>query len=416
MTCAGYLTHPSWICPYDKYNLLRKSIVLPLFIFAKRPIRLNWRHLTNAGKQLAAVGLQRLETQVKAWTKPTSDRQIAGVVADLFRSKEDLVVENAYLRQQVIVLKRQIKGRPALTPHDRRVLVLLASQLKGWQAALHLVQPETVLKWHREGFRLYWRRRSRNRARQPRLAPETIALIKAMAIENRLWGAPRIRDELKKVGIKVSKRSVQKYMRQARRGLPPVRRGQTWATFLANHGDEIWACDFVQTYDLFFRTIFIFFVVELGSRRVVHFNVTRGPSDGWLTQQLREATSFGEKPRFLICDNDDKYGAQFEGLAEHCGIDVIHTPVRAPKANAICERFMGSVRRELLDHILIVSERQLYRLVREYAEYFNRARPHQGLGSRIPHPRPGGNSGCQAGPILAVPVLGGLHHDYRRAA
>ena len=379
---------------------------------------MNWRYLINAGKQLAAFGLQRLETQVKAWTKSTSDRQIAGVVADLFRSKEDLVVENAYLRQQVIVLKRQTRGRPALTPHDRRVLVLLASQLKGWQDALHLVQPETVLKWHREGFRLYWRRRSRRRTRQPRLAPETIALIKAMASENRLWGAPRIRDELKKLGIKVSKRTVQKYMRQARKGLPPASRGQTWATFLTNHADGIWACDFVQTYDLFFRAVFAYFIIELGSRRIVQYGVTRAPNDFWVAQQVREATPYEEKPRFLIRDNDGKYGQCFNRVTKDREIAVLRTPVRAPKANAICERFIGSVRRECLDHMLILNERHLHRIVGEYVDYFNHARPHQGIGQRIPDPREDDKSrvGESGDRIVGHPVLGGLHHDYRRVA
>lgn len=181
-----------------------------------------WRLLLNAGKQLAASCLQRVETQVKTWTKPVSEHQIPGVLSDLFRSKQALVAENAFLRQQLIVLKRQSKERPALSQHDRRVLVLLASKLKGWQHALHLVKPETLLKWHRQGFSLYWRRKSKSKTRQPRIAPETIALIKEMAINNRLWGAPRIRDELAKLGIKVSKRTVQKYMRQARRGLPPT--------------------------------------------------------------------------------------------------------------------------------------------------------------------------------------------------
>jgi transposase InsO family protein len=206
-------------------------------------------------------------------------------------------------------------------------------------------------------------------------------------------------------------------MRQARRGLPPARKSQTWATFLANHADEIWACDFVQAYDLFFRTIFVFFIVELGSRRVVHFGVTRAPSDAWVTQQLREATPFGEGPRFLICDNDGKFGAQFERLAEGSGNDVIHTPVEAPKANAICERFIGSVRRDLLNHILILSDHHLQRKVKAYVRYFNRARPHQGIHGQIPIP-PG------APPLITpplsrlrrCPVLGGLHHDYQWAA
>ena len=295
--------------------------------------------------------------------------------------------------------------------------MLLARKLKGWRDALHIVKPETLLQWHRHGFRLYWRQKTRHKGRKPRLEPETIALIKEMAVENRLWGARRIRDELRKLGIKVSKRTVQKYMRQARRSLPPLNKSQTWATFLANHADEIWACDFVQIYDLFFRTIFIFFIIELGSRRVVHFNVTRSPGDAWVTPQLREATPFGVKPRFLICDNDGKYGSQFEALAENSGIDVIHTPVEAPKANAVCERYIGSVRRELLDHMLILSQRHRYHKVKEYVKYFNYAWPHQGIEGHLPIPE-------RTVPLLMppisqlrrIPVLAGLHHDYQWAA
>jgi hypothetical protein len=229
---------------------------------------MNGRHLWKASKQLAAHGLQQVETQVKTWTKPAPNRQLTGVASDLFRSKTDLIAENAFLRQQLIVLKRQSTGRPPITQHDRRVLVLLANKVLGWKDALHIVKPDTLIRWHRQGSRLFWRRKSQGQRHRAPLAPETIALIKEMALENRLWGSPRIRDELRKLGIRVSKRTVQKYMRQARRGLPPERKSQTWATFLANHTDEIWACDFVQTYDLFFRTIFVFFIVELGSRRV----------------------------------------------------------------------------------------------------------------------------------------------------
>jgi putative transposase len=195
------------------------------------------------------------------------------------------------------------------------------------------------------------------------------------------------------------------------------RKSQTWATFLANHAHEIWACDFVQTYDLFFRTIYVFFMVELGSRRVVHFGVTRSPSDAWVTQQLREATPFGEGPRFLICDNDGKFGDQFERVAEGTGIDVIHTPVEAPKANSICERFIGSVRRELLDHILILSERHLRRKVTEYVQYFNHARPHQGISGQIPIPSsPPPSVVPPLSRLRRIPILGGLHHDYQWAA
>jgi putative transposase len=172
---------------------------------------------------------------------------------------------------------------------------------------------------------------------------------------------------------------------------------------------------FVQTYDLFFRTVFVFFIIELETRRVVHFGITRSPNDVWIAQQWRNATPFGEGPRFLIRDNDKKFGAHFSRVTDD--IKVLQTPVRAPKANAVCERFIGSVRRECLDHVIILSERHLRRLVREYVDYFNHARPHQGI-DRIPDP-PGAdrNDASQTDQrVISVPVLGGLHHDYRRAA
>jgi putative transposase len=197
-----------------------------------------------------------------------------------------------------------------------------------------------------------------------------------MALENRTWGAKRIRDELRKLGHRISKRTVRKCMKQARRDWPPRQSGQTWAAFLQNHASEIWACDFVQTYDVFFRTIFVFFIIELESRRVVHCGVTRSPSDAWVAQQWRNATPFGEGPRFLIRDNDDKFGPHFSCVTDN--IDVLKTPVRALKANAMCERFIGSVRRECLDHGIILSDRHLQRLVREYVDYFTDERPCQG--------------------------------------
>ncbi|MBN1450514.1 MAG: helix-turn-helix domain-containing protein [Anaerolineales bacterium] len=192
---------------------------------------MNWRQYWNAGKQLVTRGLQQIETRVKEWTRLAPDRQITGVAGDLVRSKPELIAENAFLRQQVIALKRQHTGRLSITQQDRCVLVVLASKLRGWKDALHIVKPDTVMKWHRQGFRLFWKRRSQGQPRQPKISPETIALIKQMAVENHLWGAPRIRDELLKLGIQVAKRTIQKYMRQARRGLPPERKSQTWATF-----------------------------------------------------------------------------------------------------------------------------------------------------------------------------------------
>ena len=234
------------------------------------------------------------------------------------------------------------------------------------------------------------------------------------AADNPLWGAERIRGELAKLRLRVAKRTIQGYLRGPRAPRP---RGQSWATFLRNHAGKIWACDFLQVTDLCFRPLFAYFVVALGSRRVVHVGVTRHPTDEWVTQQLREATPFEERPRFLLRDNDGKYGPRFDRLAAASGIRVLRTPVRAPRANATCERFLGSVRRECLDHLLILGEHHLRRVLREYVAYFNRARPHQGLGQAIPArflaaERHDGGTGR----VIAFPVLGGLHHDYRRAA
>ncbi|NLF79082.1 MAG: transposase [Chloroflexi bacterium] len=360
--------------------------------------------------------VKQMETQVKAWTKPTTDSLIGGAAADLVKSREQLIMENALLRQQVIVLQRHV-ARPQLTAQDRGLLVVLASRVQDWKNALQIVKPETVLRWHRAGFKLFWRQKSKGKARKTRIAEEAIALIQQMAIDNRRWGTKRIRGELLKLGLRVNRDTIRRYMRQARRKLPPKHHGQSWATFLANHALEIWACDFVQTYDLFFRTVFLFFIIEHGSRRVVQVGVTRNPTDEWVAQQVRNATPFGEDPRFLICDNDDKFGLHFEQAVKGAGIDLIHTPPYAPKANAICERFIGSVRRECLDHILILSEKHVRRVIHEYCAFFNQARPHQGIGQQIPSPsREVGLPEYARREIIGVPILNGLHHDYQWVA
>jgi putative transposase len=239
------------------------------------------------------------------------------------------------------------------------------------------------------------------------LTDDIVTLIKRIAKEDLTWGAERIRGELLKLGVRVSKSAIQKYMSDARQSRTSK---QTWATFLRNHASQIWACDFLQTHDIFFRAVFVFVIIELGSRRVVHFRVTRNPTDRWVAQQLREATPFGEEPRYLIRDNDDKYGDSFKQAA--AGIKVLKTPYKAPKANAICERFLGSLRRECLDHILILSERHLHRIVNEYKEYFNYARPHQGIEQRIPCRPERLEKAPPNGKLVSRPVLNGLHHDY----
>jgi len=234
-----------------------------------------------------------------------------------------------------------------------------------------------------------------------------------MARENRLWGAERIRGELLKLGMHVSKRTIQKYMRPGR--VRPT--SQTWSTFLHNHAHEIWACDFLPVTDLFFRSLFAFFIIELKNRKVMHVGVTRHPTDAWVAQQLRETTPYGQTPRFLIRDNDTKFGSLFARVASSSSIKVLRTPFHAPRANAYSERFLGSVRRECLDHLLIRHEQQLARVLQAYVAYFNHMRPPQGIKQQIPDPPLSAlPTLARDGPILAVAVLGGLHHDYRRVA
>jgi transposase InsO family protein len=329
------------------------------------------------------------------------------------RCKSELIAENALLRQQLIMLKRQVK-RPVCTKTDRILLVLRARAVRVWKQTLFIVQPETLLRWHRELFRLYWKHRSKAYSHKPKVAAETIALIREMATENRLWGAERIRGELLKLGIHVCKRTIQKYSRNVR---SPQPRGQKWATFLHNHAAQIWACDFLQITNIFFRPLFAFFIIEHKSRKVIHVGVTRSPTDSWVAQQLREATPYGQAPKYLIRDNDSKFGSCFARVATTSAIEILKTPFHAPRANAICERFLRSVRQECLNHLLILHEKQLQRVLNQYVAYFNLARPHQGIRQQLPEPNRSSLSSHQAGgKVIAVPILGGLHHDYQRVA
>jgi putative transposase len=349
---------------------------------------------------------------IQRWVKPNNRPLLLETSLDLTRSRSQLILENAFLRQQLIVLNRHVK-RPALKPHERVLLVVLTSKLLSWKQALNIVQPDTLLRWHRDLYRWFWKRKSRKRKQpgRPPISQEIVALIQRMAKENRIWGAKRIRGELLKLGIRVAKSTIQRYINQAR---DPGSSRQSWRTFIHNHASEIWACDLLQRYDLFFRAIFVFVIIELGTRRIVHFGVTRHPTDKWLAQQLREATPFAVAPRFLIRDNDSKYGASFSRVAFGTGIEVLRTPYRAPKANAICERFLGSLQRECLDYFIILHERSLYRIVKEYTRFFNHSRPHQGLDQRIPCHTSRSNMSATDGKIVSFPVLGGLHQDYQR--
>ena len=254
------------------------------------------------------------------------------------------MAENALLRQQLIILRRHVK-QPAFKKSDRMLLVLLARAVRTWKQALFIAQPATLLRWHRQGFQLYWKYKSRAVTPKLKISTETVVLIKEMARDNRLWGAERIRGEWLKLGIRVCTRTIQKYMRPVRTAKP---RGQNWKTFLHTHAEQIWACDFLPVTDLFFRSLFAFFIIELHSRKVNHIGVTRSPSDAWTAHQLREATAFGEGPKYLIRDHDGKFGVGFARVAKMRHIEMLTIPYHARRANAICERFLGSVRRELI--------------------------------------------------------------------
>jgi putative transposase len=350
--------------------------------------------------------LDWLQERVKHWTKPATSVLIIDILSDLTRSRADLVVENALLRQQLIVLNRQIK-RPQLTNNDRFQLVFLSHFTKFWKQALHIVKPDTLLRWHRELFQFYWRRKSQGK---PKISAETIALIEKMAKENQLWGAERIRGELMKLGIEVSKRTIQRYIAKEKKSGSS---SQNWATFLKNQANGIWACDFTVVTDWLFRSWYVFVVLELKTRRIIHTGVTKYPTDEWTAQQLREATPWGKGPKYLIRDRDKKYATHFSAVAG--SIKEIKTPYQTPQANGVCERFMGSLRRECLDHILIHDDKHLERVTKEYTGFFNEERPHQGIAQRIPNQYDLTRSKPTSGRITSKAILGGLHHSYSRA-
>jgi transposase InsO family protein len=326
------------------------------------------------------------------------------------RRHQDVVLENLLLRHQLAVLTRPTRTRPRARLHlwDKLLWILARQWCVGWREHLTFVTPDPVVRWHQRGWGLLWRGKSRSRGGRPHLSAEVRELIAAMSRENRLWGAERIRGELLKLGIVVSNRSIRRYRWRG----PAWSRGQTWRTFLRNHAHHLWAADLLTVPTLTFKTLYVLVFIAHGRRELVHVNVTAHPTAAWVWRQLIEATPWALKPRHLRHDRDGVYGRDFPQRARRIGIDAIATPVYAPKANAIAERVIGTLRRECLDHVIILDEQHLASVVREFVAYYNQERPHRTLGLQTPLSRVRPTTGS----VRSRPVLNGLHHVYARAA
>lgn len=335
-------------------------------------------------------------------------RLLLTVLRTAARSRQDLVLENVALRHQLEVYRRSRRRLP-LTDHDRRLWSTLARAWLGWRGAVVFVHSDTVVRWHRTAWRRHWARKSRRPGPgRPHLDRDTQELIRRMAHENPRWGAVRIVGALQACGIAVSASTVRVDRRQALRHPPSPH----WRTFLRLHRPEIWASDFFTLQTWTFRTLYVFVVISHERRRIEHWNVTGHPRAPWVWRQVIAATAWGRTPRFWLRDRDTSYGGDFVTRAANIGIRTVLPPVRAPQANSIAERVMGTLRRECFDHVIVRNERHLRRLMAEYVRFYNDDRPHQTLGLEPPNGRPPVGSG----PIIAMSVLGGLHHVYRRAA
>jgi transposase InsO family protein len=329
-------------------------------------------------------------------------------VRSCLRSRAALQLEVLALRHQLQVLNRSRPRRVRLVPPDRWLWTWLSRFWPAWRTALVIVRPETVLAWHRQGCRWFWTWKSRRRLGRPRIAAEVRALIRSMSATNPFWGAPRIHGELMKLGVDVSQATVAKYM--ARRTTPP---SQTWRTFLANHVQQIAAADFFVVPTATCRLLFVLVILAHERRRILHVAVTDHPTAAWTAQQLREAFPWETAPQYLVHDRDTAFHG-WATTATAIGIDEVLTAIRSPWQNAYAERLIGSIRRECLDHIIIGSERGLRRVLRAYVEYYSRSRTHLSLSKDAPVPRPVASP--NDGDVVAIPLVGGLHHRYERRA
>jgi hypothetical protein len=331
------------------------------------------------------------------------------LVRGILKDRTALALENLALRQQLVVLNRSVK-HPALRTRDRVFWLWLSKLWKGWRSCLVLVQPETVIAWHRQGFKLYWRWKSRNQAPgRPNVEREIRDLIRRMSKENPTWGAPRIQSELVLLGYEVAESTVSKYIARERK--PP---SQTWRTLLANHQDGLASVDFFTVPTATFRVLYCFVVLCHKRRRIVHVNVTANPTERWTAQQIVEAFLYETAPRHLIRDRAATYGEWFRHRIRNMGIGEVVIAPRSPCQNPFVERVIGSIRRECLDHVIIMNEVHLLRIIRAYMDYYHDSRTHLSLERNAPNPRE--VEPRSQGKVIAIPQVGGLHHRYTRAA
>ena len=324
-------------------------------------------------------------------------------------SRHRLALESAALRQQLAVFKRK-QPRPRLQRLDRLFWVALRRLWPGWSDALIIVRPETVVSWHRAGFRLFWRWRSRQVGR-PKLSKEIRELIQRMKADNPTWGAPRIHGELLQLGFEISEPTVSRYL-QGLKYRGGEGKAKQWLAFLNNHREVIAAFDFFTIPTLRFRTIYCFFVIEYGRRRILHFNCTAHPNSDWIVQQLREALPLPCQYRYAVFDRDAKFGDEVVAILKASGMEPLRTTFRSPWQNGTAERWIGSARREIFDHIIPLNESHLRRLGREYLAYYHEDRTHLGLAKATPAHRVIEHRPSPMSRIHSQCRVGGLHHRY----
>ena len=359
---------------------------------------------------LIRIRLVQWELPIFRKFRPTAVLSAAlASIMSVFRTRAALQLEILALRHQLGVMQRSVK-KPKLNRFDRFLWAWLCGAWAEWHSALCIVKPETVIAWHRKGFRLFWTWKvRRGPLGRPAVSKEIRKLIRKMSRENPLWGAPRIHGELLKLGIDVGETSVSKYM--IRRRNPP---SQTWRTFLENHVKTTVSIDFFTVPTIRFQVLYVFLVLAHDRRRIVHFNVTAHPTAEWTGQQLREAFPFEEVPRYLLRDRDGIFGADFTKEVRDLGIKEVLSAPRSPWQRAYIERVIGSIRRECIDHVIVLNEASLYRHLKSFMVYYHETRTHLSLKKDSPASR--SVQPPSIGSVVALPQVGGLHHRYERRA